>query len=119
MTTAGKLQTQGIRSQQAKAILGDVESAITATGTTAADAYAIKASITVLSAGAGTTGIVLPVAAASDNFKIVNQSGSNKILYPPTGGTLNDAAIDASITLADNDFDLITALNTIDFAVIK
>ena len=118
MTTAGKLQTQGLRSELAKAIIGDVESGVTAVGSSASDAYAIKASLTVISGGAGTTGIILPVASASDHFEIVNQSGTDKILYPPSGGTLNDGAGDASITLSDNNYAIIRALTTIDFAVI-
>jgi hypothetical protein len=77
-----------------------VENGITATGSGAGDAFALSRFVNQISGGAGTTGAILPAATtvpAGVPIWIRNDSGSNKIIYPPSGGTLNGGA---SVTLA-------------------
>jgi len=76
------------------------ESGITAVGSGAGDAYALSRFSNTITGGAGTTGVILPAATTVPvgvPIWIRNDSGSNKIIYPPSGGTLNGGA---SLTLA-------------------
>lgn len=76
------------------------ETGITAVGSGSGDAYALSRFANTITGGAGTTGAILPAATTVPvgvPVWIRNDSGSNKIIYPPSGGTLNGAA---SLTLA-------------------
>ena len=76
-----------------------VENSITATGSTSGDAYALSRFNSQISGGALNTGAILPAGTtvpAGVPFYIRNDSGSDKKIYPPSGGTINGAA---SITM--------------------
>lgn len=119
MTTADKLVKGGISAETAKVIIGDVDSGVTATGSSSqSDSYAVRAHLTDVSGGGATTGVRLPAANGGDNFTICNRSASNCLVYPPTGGKLNDGSANAAITLADNESATFHCINTIDYMAV-
>jgi hypothetical protein len=78
-------------------------SAITGAGTIATDAtVALKAQRVILASGASNSGIRFPADAELMVPYIVSVVGGNTVkIYPPTGGTFNDAAVDTPIAIVD------------------
>lgn len=118
MTTADKLVSVGFHAEASRAITGD-QSNITATGSTISDAYALNNSVSVITAGAATTGVKLPIASKSDQFIIVNNSGSNKVLYPPSGGKLNNGTADDTAIILIGATAICLCVGTIDYSVLS
>lgn len=119
MATADKIMGAGVPAETALAIVGDVEEDVTATGASSqANSYAIRASHTQGTGGAGNTGYRLPVAGRGDTFTIVNETGNTHLIYPPTGGTLNGGSTNASVSLATLKAALCVCLNTVDYLVV-
>lgn len=120
MTTADKIMSAGLPATTARAIVGDVELAVTATGSSSqADSYAIKATHTEGTAGAGNTGYRLPAANKGDTFTILNSStGNTHIVYPPVGGTLNGGSTNAGLNIATAKAALCVCLGNLNYSVI-
>jgi len=93
----------GMSGETARAVAGTVDSGVTATGSSSQDdSYAIKAAKTYVSGGGATTGVRLPSdAQIGDEFLIGNGSGSNLLVYPPSGGAINGGSADAAKTVSD------------------
>ena len=78
-----------------------VNTAVVAAGSTASDAGVLPVNGFANVTGAtGTTGAVLPSGTDPGVLIIIqNDSASDLIVYPPTGGTINGAATDASVAV--------------------
>lgn len=114
--SANEMMAAGVSAETSKAIIGNVDSGVTATGSSSqANSYAIRAAFTQVTGGGATTGVRLPAMNPSEERFICNQSGSNCLVYPPTGGKLNDGAANAALTLADNESMIAKCINTVDF----
>ena len=120
MATADKIMKAGVPAVTARAIVGDVELAVTATGSSSqANSYAIRAVHTQGTAGAGNTGYRLPAANRGDTFTIANWStGNTHIIYPPVGGVLNGGSANAGLNLATAKSALCVCLGNLDYSVI-
>jgi hypothetical protein len=100
MTILKKLTGSGFSALQATNISGDVDPAVTATGNSAATAYAIGACNTLVTTAAASTGVILPVGttgapnftALFDEYAVANRGANSLTVYPPTGGTIDGGA---------------------------
>lgn len=86
---------------------GDIDGAITATGSSSqANSYGLRATMNKVTAGGANTGVRLPSGVnaleAGDEIWVFNVSGAAVLVYPETGGQINDGAANASVSLADN-----------------
>lgn len=87
----------------APAILGDVTTGATATGTTQAGAYALTTPTTTFTTVAAGTGARLPVTttvSAGDELDVGNFGVNTLAVYPPVGGKLNSAAVNVPAMVA-------------------
>lgn len=103
----------------ASAIAGYNSSGLTATGSTSqANSYAIGAEITQFATTAANTGARLPSnASTGDSFLVVNFGASTLLLYPPSGGKLNNGSADASVNVATTKSALCFCLDNLNFVV--
>jgi hypothetical protein len=101
MAKSSDLMGLGFASAQANAI-GFTLKAITAAGTTSADATACDAQSTFFNVTAtGSDGIRMSSSAPLlTPIVVANPSGSNGVVYPHTGGTVNGGSTDAGETIA-------------------
>jgi hypothetical protein len=75
---------------------------LTATGVNQGGALAITAGINVITAGASNTGVILSTTSTPGfQQKVLNRSGSNKLLYPPSGDQLENLGANAATLLTD------------------
>lgn len=83
---------------------GAVKTAITAAGTTQATATALSGGdINLVSTATASQGVQLPSAEIQDSVIVYNDgSGATIIVYPPTGGTINQIAANSGMSLANN-----------------
>ena len=100
---AYKVMGTGVNGFTVEALCLDVASALTATGTTQADAYSLAAATNAFSTVASGTGAVLYSDAVPGDSQLVYNGGANALkVYPPSGEKLNALATDAAMTLAVN-----------------
>lgn len=80
----------------------DRDLAVVATGTTTADAYILRASITQFGTVAAGTGARIPTVdlVPGDEFHVLNNGANALLVYPPSGGTINSAGVDVGNSLA-------------------
>lgn len=91
----------GMWGATANAVAGDVQTAVTAAGTTQATAYPLVRDITFVSTTAAGSGVVLQSNLKSGDSIVVFNGGANALLvYPPLGGTINGGAANAGASLA-------------------
>lgn len=86
MAYAKELMGAGFSAGQASAV-GGVYSAVTATGSTQANAANVGASMSVVASADGTKGVVL-IGQVGDEVTIFNNSGSTLKVYPPSGAAI-------------------------------
>ena len=101
MALASDIMTGGFSAVSAQAIQGQVNSAVTAAGTTQATATALTRSNSIVTAGSG-GGVVLKSADVADEQEILNLSGGNVTVYPPGSERINGLAAAAGFLLANN-----------------
>lgn len=91
MPTNRDLMGVGIAAEAAGRLGYNLQAAVTAAGTTAADAtILLKAQNNVAMTASGSDGIKLPAdAELMRPYMVYNSSGSTGKVYPPTSGTLN------------------------------
>lgn len=102
MTALKKLTGSGMAPLAATQINGDIDLGVTATGTTQADAYILRACNTRFDTVAASTGAVLPIGAPSDDYAVTNFGANTLNVYPPLGGKINNGAANAAVTIAAN-----------------
>ena len=113
-----RIAAAGMSIEAARAVTGgnDADLSITATGSSSqANSYAIRASINLVTAGGANTGVRLGYENAGDEYRIFNNKGTDLLIYPPTGGTINGGSVNAAMTLADKKVAVIQAVDNNDF----
>lgn len=91
----------GFGSGQARALNGNnVNSSVTAAGTTQGTATAITADVNILSAGAEGTGVILYAGVPGDSQLVYNGTSTYKYVYPSTGLKVNQLAANTGFVLA-------------------
>jgi len=83
-----------------EAIAGTVNDGLTATGTTQATALLISGDLNVFSTVASGAGCILRDGDECDQYSIINNGVNALKVYPPVGGTIAGAAVNAAYTLA-------------------
>lgn len=72
-------------------------------GTAQSGAAAIRVNNTLATTAGGQTAFVLPSDAELEvPYLITNSSATTALVFPPTGGTINAAAANASVSIAQN-----------------
>ncbi len=103
MVSISNIMGSGAAGQLARSIVGGVTSGLTATGTTQADALLISTTNTQYSTVASGTGAILPsVANQGDTYRVFNNGANALLVYPPTGGAINNGATNAGFSVAAN-----------------
>lgn len=100
---AKELINLGISPEVAKRI-SQVPAALSGTGTTQSGATAIGADnngVTLTTAG-GATAFVLPTAELWRPYFLFNGSATTALIFPPSGHNINNAAANASVSIAQN-----------------
>jgi hypothetical protein len=93
----------GLNALTVQAVCLDVASALTATGTTQSDAYALTAASNAFSTVAAGTGAVLYGSAVPGDSHLVYTGGANTLkVYPSSGCKFNAQATDVPMVLATN-----------------
>ena len=123
--TGGNILTAGIMSSTGNAIHGNILSngqlsvvgnivqsaansfvawsystAITAAGTTQANAYVITATTNQFSTVASGSGAILPAGLPGQIVFVANDSANALLLYPPVGGLIDQAVANAAVTIS-------------------
>lgn len=72
-------------------------------GTAQVGAAAIRTDNTLATTAGGATAFVLPSTASIDNpYMVTNSSATAALVFPPSGGSINAAGADASVSIAQN-----------------
>ena len=85
MALATDIMKGGFSAGQAKAIGGQVSSAITAAGTVITDATDLVTSVNVITTAAASTGVQLPSCEICDEVEILNLGANAVKVYPDSG----------------------------------
>lgn len=102
MATAADIMTGGLSAGSAAAINGQVNSSVSAAGTTQGTATTLTASISVITTAAASSGVVLTDSMIGDEYDILNLGANAVTVYPPSGGRINAIATNGGFTLATN-----------------
>lgn len=94
------IASAGLGASTAQAIVGDVATGLTATGSTQATALALAAAINFVSTAAASTGVILPVGQAGDVVVVYNGGANSLTVYPPVGGTINNLSANTGLAVA-------------------
>jgi hypothetical protein len=94
MAFPSRVQGTGQSGGATTAICGDVEAAVTATGSTASDALQVSGVFVRSGTTAAGTGVRLPAPEVGALMVVRNDGAQSLTVYPPTGGTINGAASD-------------------------
>lgn len=100
MALAKKMMQGGVSAGAAKAINGDIASALTATGTTQGTALALNAALNVMGTVSSGTGVILPACELSDDLMVYNGGANALLIYPDSGAKINGQSTNAAISLA-------------------
>ena len=103
MALALDIMKGGFSSGSAKAINGQVQSAITAAGTTITDATDLLASINVVTTATASTGVQLPLCEIGDEVEILNLGANAVTVYPDSSSNrINALTAGSGFLLATN-----------------
>lgn len=103
MALACKMMQGGLSAGAAKSINGDVQPAVSAAGTTIADATRLTAGVNVLTTVASGAGVQLFSAEIGDEQEILNLGANQCLVYPDsTSGRINQLSAGTAFTLAAN-----------------
>lgn len=89
MSIPSRLLGSGLSPLAATNICGDVATALTATGTTNADALALSATINQVSTTAASTGVRLMSPESGSGVVVINSGANALLVYPSTGAQIN------------------------------
>jgi hypothetical protein len=95
MAFPSRVQGAGQSGGAALAICGEVDNAVTAAGTTAADATRVNNTYVRVSTAAASTGIRLPTVEVGAMMVVRNDGAQTLTVYPQTGTTINGATSDS------------------------
>lgn len=102
MSIRREMISSGLFGTQSDAINGSNALAITAAGSTQATAAPLPASTNVLTTVAASTGVILPVSDLGDEVFVANLGANTVNVFPPVGGKVGTAAVNAAATQATN-----------------
>jgi len=103
MALARNIMKGGWSAGNAKAVNGQVATALTATGTTLATALALQADTNVLGTAAASTGVSLPSAEIGDSCEVYNGGANSVTVYPDaTANQINALTAGAGFLLGVN-----------------
>lgn len=89
MSIPSRLLGSGLSPLAATNICGDVATALTAAGTTNADALALSATINQVSTTAASTGVRLMSPESGSGVVVINSGANALLVYPSTGAQIN------------------------------
>ena len=114
MALTNDLMGLGFPAKQADAIGLNPIAAVTAAGTTTADATVLKkAQNYVNMTASGSDGVRLPTDMPLNKpYFVYNSSGSTGLVYPPTGGTINGGSTNAGLSTATLKFAMFIRYST-------
>lgn len=119
MTTARNLMGSGNPSLTAQAILGFVTPTATAAGTTQANAFALPTDTVVFTTVASGAGAILPATSnPGDTFWVTNNGANALLVYPPVGGSIDNASVNTGFSVAANASVMLRAITALVFAAI-
>lgn len=98
-----KIVGAGIAPMAAQQIAGDLQSGVTAAGTTQAGATAVYGDNVVITTAAASSGVILSGNAGfgpGDDVFIANQGANAVLVYPPVGGQINALGANAGFSIA-------------------
>jgi len=100
MAQKKNLTGSGMAGAAAEFIVGKCTSAITATGTTQADAVALT-DVNEITTTAASTGAILPAGTSpGDQITVYNIGANTLSVYPPTGESINAIAANGAYSMA-------------------
>lgn len=103
MTKQRSMMGLGMQGQLAQAVVGGMQLAQTATGSSQATAFALTSSHTEFTTTGASTGAVLPGTAAmtliGDKLYVFNMGASTLSVYPPSGFKINLGTQDAAVSI--------------------
>lgn len=103
MPTQANLMGAGCAALQARASMGFPSTGLTATGSTQGTALALPSDFNVFTTVAASTGAVLPASGfqyqVTDTVIAVNHGASSLTVYPPTGGKIGTASVNAGLAV--------------------
>jgi len=105
MSLSTDLMGVGMPSEQAIRLGTSALTTIAGVGTAQSGGAAIPVLVNnvLATTAGGATAFVLPSTAEIDvPYSVVNSSATTALVYPPTSGTINAAAADASVSIAQN-----------------
>jgi hypothetical protein len=111
MTIKSNATGTGTSAAAAGALIGGVSNGVTAGAGSSSQANAAllpRVSNHVITTGASNSGVILPpgttstdALAAGDWMSVANYTGNTIIVYPPTGGKLNNGSTNAGLSLTN------------------
>lgn len=104
--------------QAALAILGDLADGISAAGTGQGTATALTATTSIVTTVGAGSGVALPLCGRSDWLIVANFGANALMVYPRSGGKLNNNATNVGAMLPPSRVAMFQCRNTIDFLVI-
>lgn len=103
MSVTQRLMGSGFSALQATNVIGDFNSALTATGSTQTDALLLSAVNSEFTTVASGTGARLPASLSpGDQFTVYNGGANALLVYPPTGESIQSGAANAGFSVAAN-----------------
>ncbi len=103
MANANDLIGVGMAPEQAALLGWDPATTIAGVGTAQVGAAAIKGDFTLATTAVGQTAFVLPSnAPLGVEIIVVNTSATAALVFPPSGGAINAAGSNASVSIAQN-----------------
>jgi hypothetical protein len=103
MALASQIMKGGISAGAAKAMGGQVQSAVSAAGTAISDATDLTASINVVTTAAASSGVQLPSSQIGDEVEILNLGANAVTVYPDTtSNRVNALSAGTGFLLATN-----------------
>lgn len=103
VASATDLMGLGFSGPQAALIGDQLTTGLACTGTTQAGAAPIVNSVTTLTTSAGQTAALLPASqAVLSAIFVYNNTATAAAVFPPTGCTIDNAAANASVAIAQN-----------------
>jgi len=102
MALARDIMKGGFSAGSAKAINGQISSALSGAGTTQGTATSIVTSINVVTTAAASTGVILPACEIGDEVEILNLGANTLTVYPDSGARINQVATNGGFSLAAN-----------------
>ena len=102
MAIAQDIMKGGLSAGAAQGINGQVNSSISAAGTTQGTATTLTASNNVVTTAAASSGVVLTDSMIGDQYDILNLGANAVTVYPPSGAQVNALSANSGFLLATN-----------------